>query len=116
MTALYGIPNCDTMKKARAWLKKQGIAYQFHNYKTAGIDEVVLRAWIRQVGWEGLLNRRGMMWRKVPADVKEAMDEASACQLMLVTPSIIKRPVLQHQDQLLVGFDPASYARIFVCD
>ena len=113
MTTLYGIPNCDTMKKARAWLTEQGIAYQFHNYKTAGIDETMLRDWVSQVGWEALLNRRGMMWRKVPVDVQEAIDEASACQLMLATPSIIKRPVLQHHAKLLIGFDPAQYVQMF---
>ena len=116
VTTLYGIPNCDTMKKARAWLTEQGIAYQFHNYKQVGIDEATLCDWIRQVGWEVLLNRRGMMWRKVPAEVKEGIDEASARQLMLATPSIIKRPVLQHQGALLVGFDTTQYAQIFARD
>ncbi len=111
---LYGIPNCDTIQKARGWLTEQGIAYQFHNYKTAGINEARLRDWIRQVGWETLLNRRSMTWRQqVPTAVKESIDEAGALRLMLDTPSIIKRPVLQHQNQLLVGFDPAQYAQLF---
>ncbi|MEL6750364.1 MAG: ArsC family reductase [Pseudomonadota bacterium] len=116
MTTLHGIPNCDTMKKARAWLTEQEIAYQFHSYKTAGIDETMLRDWVGQVEWEVLLNRRGMMWRKVPAEVKETINEDSAIRLMAETPSIIKRPVLQHQNELLVGFDPIQYARLFACD
>lgn len=109
---LYGIPNCDTMKKARAWLLEQGIAYQFHDYKKEGIDEAKLRAWVEKVGWEVLLNRRGMMWRKVPQEVKDRIDQASAIGLMLETPSIIKRPVLESADTLLVGFKAEDYAGI----
>lgn len=112
-TILYGIPNCDTMKKARVWLTEHKIVHQFHNYKTAGLDEAILRDWSGRIGWEVLLNRRGMLWRKVPAEVKETINEASAHQLMLATPGIIKRPVLQHQDTLLVGFEPAQYAQLF---
>ena len=106
---LFGIPNCDTMKKARAWLAEHDIDYDFHDYKKAGIDESTLRTWVAQVGWELLLNRRGMMWRKVPQEVKDSIDEASAIALMLETPSIIKRPVLEHDGQLLVGFKPEQY-------
>lgn len=106
---LFGIPNCDTMKKARAWLAEHGIDYDFHDYKKTGVDEATLRSWITQVGWEPLLNRRGMMWRKVPQDVKDSIDETSAIGLMLETPSIIKRPVLENEGQLLVGFKPEQY-------
>ena len=113
MTTLYGIPNCDTMKKARKWLTDNGIEYEFHDYKKAGIDEATLRTWIDQVGWEVLLNRRGMMWRKVPQDVKDNIDERSAISLMLETPSIIKRPVLRTGSELHVGFKPDQYAEIF---
>jgi len=113
MTTLYGIPNCDTMKKARKWLTDNGIEYEFHDYKKAGIDEATLRTWIDQVGWEVLLNRRGMMWRKVPQDVKDNIDESSAISLMLETPSIIKRPVLRTGSELHVGFKPDQYAEIF---
>jgi len=113
MTTLYGIPNCDTMKKARKWLTDNGIEYEFHDYKKAGIDEATLRTWIDQVGWEVLLNRRGMMWRKVPQDVKDNIDERSAISLMLETPSIIKRPVLRTGSELQVGFKPDQYAEIF---
>ena len=112
-TTLYGIPNCDTMKKARAWLAEHGIDYVFHDYKKAGIDEATLRAWMDRVGWEVLLNRRGMMWRKVPQEVKDSIDQDSALRLMLETPSIIKRPVLDHGGKLLVGFKPEQYANNF---
>jgi arsenate reductase len=113
MVTLYGIPNCDTMKKARAWLAGHTVDYVFHDYKKAGIDEKTLRSWIKQVGWETLLNRRGMMWRKVPQEVKDNIDETSAIQLMLETPSIIKRPVLDTGKQLAVGFKAENYEHIF---
>jgi Spx/MgsR family transcriptional regulator len=113
MNRLYGIPNCDTMKKARAWLDGHGVEYAFHDYKKQGIDQATLRAWVRDLGWETLLNRRGMLWRKVPEEVKAAIDEASAVRLMLETPSIIKRPVLDTGQALYVGFKPEQYARIF---
>lgn len=113
MNTLYGIPNCDSMKKARAWLAEHGIEYAFHDYKKAGIDEVTLRAWVDRLGWETLLNRRGMMWRKVPQDVRDAIDESGAIRLMLETPSIIKRPVLDTGDALHVGFKPEQYEEIF---
>ena len=113
MTKLYGIPNCDTMKKARAWLAEHGVDYEFHDYKKRGIDEKMLRAWVRELGWQPLLNTRGMMWRKVPQNVKDNIDEASAIALMLETPSIIKRPLLDTGSQRHVGFKPEQYAKIF---
>lgn len=113
MIKLYGIPNCDTMKKARAWLVEHGVDYAFHDYKKAGVDEKMLRAWVRELGWQPLLNTRGMMWRKVPQDIKDSIDEASAIALMLETPSIIKRPVLDTGKQRHVGFKPEQYAQIF---
>lgn len=114
MTVLYGIPNCDTMKKARAWLTEQGIDYQFHDYKKAGIDAALLNQWISQTGWEALLNRRGMTWRKVPQDIKDSIDGVKAIDLMLQNPSIIKRPVLDHAEKIHVGFKPELYTQIFV--
>ncbi len=114
MIRLYGIPNCDTMKKARAWLADHGIDYQFHDYKKEGIDEATLRDWIGQVGWETLLNRRGMMWRKLPQEVRDAMDERKAVEVMLETPSIIKRPVLEMDGKIHVGFKPEQYEALFV--
>ena len=113
MITIYGIPNCDTMKKARAWLDAQGVAYGFHDYKKAGLDEARLRDWVEELGWQTLLNTRGMMWRKVPQDVKDAIDEDSAIALMLETPSMIKRPVLDTGKTLHVGFKPEQYERIF---
>ncbi len=114
MITLYGIPNCDSMKKAHAWLKDHEIAYALHDYKKAGLDEPTLRAWVAELGWEVLLNRRGMMWRKVPQDVKDRIDEASAVALMLETPSIIKRPVLDTGTTRHVGFKPEQYERILL--
>lgn len=113
MITLYGIPNCDTMKKARAWLAEHDIEYHFHDYKKAGIDEKTLRAWVKELGWEPLLNTRGMMWRKVPQDIKDSIDKESAITLMLETPSIIKRPVLDTGKQRHVGFKPDQYADLF---
>ncbi len=113
MTVLYGIPNCDTIKKARVWLAERKIDYQFHDYKKAGIDDARLRRWISQVGWEVLLNRRSATWRKVSPAIKDHLDEAAAMQLMLDMSSIIKRPVLEHAETIHVGFKPEQYARIF---
>lgn len=109
MIQLYGIPNCDTMKKARKWLTDHDVEYQFHDYKKQGIEEAMLRHWIGQVGWETLLNRRGMMWRKLDQQQRDNIDEASATRIMLEMPSIIKRPVLVKDDQILVGFSEANY-------
>ena len=113
MTTLYGIPNCDTMKKARKWLADNGVEYEFHDYKKLGIEKKKLAEWIKAVGWETLLNRRGMMWRKVPDDVKANIDEKSAIGLMLETPSIIKRPVLEANGKITVGFKPETYEELF---
>jgi len=113
MTTLYGIPNCDTMKKARKWLADNGVEYAFHDYKKLGVEQEKLDAWIEAVGWETLLNRRGMMWRKVPDDVKASIDEQSAIRLMLETPSIIKRPVLEANGKVTVGFNPEIYEDLF---
>jgi arsenate reductase len=113
MVTLYGIPNCDTMKKARAWLAEHGIGYGFHDYKKAGLEEATLRGWVDELGWQALLNTRGMMWRKVPQAVKDGIDEASAIALMLETPGIIKRPVLDLGTRRHVGFKPDDYARLF---
>ena len=108
-TTLYGIPNCDTVKKARGWLDARGVAYAFHDYKKAGIDEARLRGWSRELGWEKLLNRAGTTFRKLPEADKEKLGEDSAIALMLAQPSMIKRPVLDIGDRRIVGFDPESY-------
>ena len=107
---IYGIKACDTMKKARAWLDGQGLAYAFHDYKTQGIDRARLEAWAGQVGWESLLNRAGTTFRKLADADKEGIDEAKAITLMLAHPSLIKRPVLETGDAPIVGFKPELYA------
>jgi len=107
---IHGIKSCDTMKKARAWLEAEGIAHDFHDYKTAGVAPAKLQAWVRQAGWEALLNRAGTTFRKLPEDQKQGLDEARAVALMLAQPSMIKRPVLTHGDKLIIGFDPARYS------
>jgi arsenate reductase len=109
---IYGIPNCDTMKKARAWLDSHGVAYDFHDYKKAGIDRARLEAWSKAVGWETLLNRAGTTFRKLPDGDKKTIDEKKAIALMLAQPSLIKRPVLDlGRGKLIVGFKPEVYAQ-----
>jgi arsenate reductase len=110
---IYGIKNCDTMKKARAVLDKRKVAYAFHDYKAAGIDKAKLEGWARKAGWETLLNRAGTTFRKLPDKDKENVTEAKAIALMLKQPSMIKRPVLELPGgKLLVGFKPDEYAKI----
>jgi Spx/MgsR family transcriptional regulator len=109
---LYGIPNCDTVKKARAWLQARGIAHDFHDYKKQGVPLTQLDVWMGAVGWEALLNRKGTTWRKLDAMQQAAVrDAASARELMAVQASLIKRPVVEHPGGLLVGFDPAAWGR-----
>jgi arsenate reductase len=109
MTTIYGIKNCDTMKKARAWLDQKGVAYDFHDYKASGIDRARLEGWARKVGWEVLLNRAGTTFRKLPDKEKEGLTESKAFALMIAQPSMIKRPVLEGGGKLLVGFKPEQY-------
>ncbi len=107
---IYGIKNCDTMKKARAWLDKRGVDYAFHDYKTAGIERAQLEEWSKRVGWEVLLNRAGTTFRKLPDKDKNGIDAKKAIALMLAQPSMIKRPVLDlGRGKLLVGFSPETY-------
>lgn len=110
---IYGIKNCDTMKKARAWLDQRGVAYAFHDYKAAGIDRATLEGWARKAGWEVLLNRAGTTFRKLPDAAREGLTEARAIGLMLDQPSMIKRPVLDIGGKLLVGFKPEQYEAAF---
>lgn len=109
MTTLYGIRNCDTVKKARAWLDARGIAYAFHDYKAAGIDAARLRSWVAELGWEALLNRSGTTFRTLPDADKEALDEDKAVALMLASPAMIRRPVLDLGDRRMLGFRPELY-------
>ncbi len=108
---IYGIKNCDTMKRARAWLDSHGVDYTFHDYKTAGIEQDVLEGWVRKVGWEKLLNRSGTTYRKLPEKDREGLNERKAITLMRAQPSMIKRPVLETGGTLTVGFSPESYER-----
>ena len=109
--AIYGIKNCDTMKKARRWLDDHGIAYRFHDYKTEGIERDRLERWAKEVGWEALLNRAGTTFRKLDDADKEKLGETKAIALMLAQPSMIKRPVLDLGGKLLVGFKPEIYVK-----
>ena len=112
-TTLYGIKNCDTMKKARAWLDQRGVAYAFHDYKAAGIDPARLADWAKLGGWEVLLNRAGTTFRKLPEADKAGLDEAKALALMAAQPSLIKRPVLEQGGRIVVGFKPEVYGEVF---
>jgi arsenate reductase len=113
MTTLYGIKACDTMKKARDWLESHGVAYDFHDYKAMGVDRATLQAWSAKVGWEALLNRAGTTFRKLPDADRAPLDEAKAIALMLAQPSMIKRPVLDVDGALTVGFKPDVYTAVF---
>jgi len=106
---LYGIPNCDTVKKARQWLEARQIAYDFHDYKKQGIDPARLKAWIADQGWEKILNRRGTSFRKLSEAQKTGIDAAKAATIMAAHTSTIKRPVVEHDGGLLVGFDMAEW-------
>ena len=110
---LNGIRNCDTMKKAWSWLDQHGVAYAFHDYKKQGVSRAALEGWVRQVGWEVLLNRAGTTFRALPDADKQGLDEAKAIGLMLAQPSMIKRPVLETGGKLIVGFRPEVYAATF---
>lgn len=108
---IYGIKNCDTMKKARGWLDSRGVEYNFHDYKTAGIERGKLETWAKKAGWETLLNRAGLTFKKLPDKDKDSVTEKKAIALMLKQPSMIKRPVLDlGGGKLLVGFKPEEYA------
>ena len=107
---LYGIPNCDTVKKARDWLDARGLAYTFHDYKQAGADPAKLAEWCAIAGWETVLNRAGTTFRKLPDGDKSGLDAAKAVAIMAANPSCIKRPIVEHPGGLLVGFKPDLWA------
>lgn len=109
---MYGIKNCDTIKKARAWLEARGVAYQFRDYKTAGIERERLGAWCRELGWESVCNRSGTTFRKLPDGDRQGLDESRAIDLMLKQPSMIKRPMLDVDGRYYAGFTPESYERV----
>ncbi|MGZ9099553.1 MAG: arsenate reductase [Brevundimonas sp.] len=109
---LYGIPNCDTVKKARVWLAEHGVAHDFHDYKKAGIDRPRVEGWVAEHGWETVLNRAGTTFKALPDAAKTGLDAAKAVELMLAQPSMIKRPVLDLGGRTLVGFKPDRYAAV----
>jgi Spx/MgsR family transcriptional regulator len=109
MLILFGIPNCDTVKKARTWLDGHGVAYGFHDYKKAGVDETSLRRWTGVLGWETVLNRAGTTFRALPDADKTGLDEDKAVALMLAQPSMIKRPIVEGDGVLVAGFKPDAW-------
>ena len=109
MLTFYGIPNCDTVKKARTWLDGRGVAYAFHNYKKAGIDEASLRRWTDRLGWETVLNRAGTTYRALAESDKAGLDQDKAIALMLAQPSMIKRPIVEGDGVLVAGFKPDAW-------
>ena len=110
MITMFGIKNCDTIKKARKWLEAEGIDYQFHDYKKEGLSTEMLNSWVKDLGWEALVNKRGTTWRKLPEAVKESIDQASAIEIMLENTSIIKRPLLvDDASNKLLGFKAEDY-------
>ncbi len=112
MITVYGIPNCDTIKKARKWLEANDCDYTFHDFRKDGLEEQQLKSWVDELGWEVLLNKRGTTWRQQPDEVKENIDETSAIKLMLEFPAMIKRPVLDTGSVRKVGFKDTEYAAL----
>ena len=113
VVTIYGIKNCDTMKKARAWLDARGVVYVFHDYKSEGVERGKLETWAREAGWEALVNRAGTTFRKLPEKDKTGLTGKKAIMLMAAQPSMIRRPVLEAGGRLLVGFKPEEYAKLF---
>jgi Spx/MgsR family transcriptional regulator len=110
MITMFGIKNCDTIKKARKWLESEGIEYQFHDYKKEGISPELLDVWVQDLGWEALVNKRGTTWRKLPEETKESINQSSAIEIMLANTSIIKRPLLvDDAENKLLGFKADEY-------
>lgn len=113
MITVYGIKNCDTVKKALAWLDEHGVTYQFHDFRKNGLDERMLHDWVEELGWQTMLNRRGTTWWRLPEPDRENLDEAKAIHLMLAQPSVIKRPVLDLGTSRHIGFNAQDYERLF---
>ena len=113
MITIYGIRNCDSMKKAMRWLDERGVEYRFHDYRKDGLDVARLEAWEKELGWEVLLNRRGQLWRKLPQSQRDSIDRGSALKLMQDNPGIIKRPLLDLGKRRVIGFSPETYLQLF---
>lgn len=112
-TRMYGIPNCDTVKKTRRWLDNNGVEYEFHNYKKLGIEANTLKQWCKEHGYETLINKRGTTWRRLDEAEKENLNQKKAIALMLSNTSLIKRPIIEHGNTRVIGFDEAQYTEIF---
>ena len=110
---MYGIPNCDTIKKAKKWLESQHVNYDFHDYRKHGVDKPMVEQFCRQLGWENVINKRGTTYRQLSQEQKDSLDEISVIQLLVDQPAMIKRPILCHREQLYVGFKPDTYQSIF---
>jgi arsenate reductase len=110
---LYGIKNCDTVKKARKWLDTHGVDYRYHDFREDGLDPVAVAGWIEELGWQNLLNRRSPSWKALDEQTRQNMNEENARKLVLLHPTLIKRPLLDTGQQRYTGFDAASYAKIF---
>ena len=110
---LYGISNCDTIKKARNWLTQHQVDFSFHDFRKQGLDPALLKRWVEVLGWETLLNKRGTTWRQLSAEVQASIDETAAIDIMFENPAIIKRPVLVRDAKQYVGFSPETYSQIF---
>lgn len=113
MVTLYGISNCDTIKKAKKWLEKNGVDFQFHDFRKDGLDKKQLTQWCNELNWEILLNKRGNTWRNLPDDVKNTVNKTKAIKMMLEQPAIIKRPVLDLGKERIIGFSDSTYKNIF---
>lgn len=112
MITLYGITNCDTIRRARSWLSDHHIDYRFHDFRKDGLDEKLLKQWAKKLGWETLLNKRGLTWRRLDDDIRSNVDEKSAIEIMLDNPAIVKRPVLEAGKTLEVGFNEDRYRKL----
>ena len=112
MIKIYGIPNCDTIKKARNWLEANGLKYEFHDYRKHGVPENKLRKWVKQTGWETVLNKRGTTWRRLDEKTRNNINQDSAVKIMLANPGIIKRPVLESGKVLIIGFNEIDYRQL----
>ena len=113
MTTIYGIKNCDTMKKAFRWLDEHNVAYKFHDYRKDGLDKALIESWVAQLGWEQVVNKRGTTWRQLDKDVQETMNSETVINVLMEKPAMIKRPLLDHDGNLTLGFKAEQYSAIF---
>lgn len=113
LVTLYGIRNCDTVKKARRWLDMHGVEYVFHDFRDDGLEEAVVKAWLDELGWEGLVNRRSTSWKNLDRDTRERMDDNSALAAIMAQPTLIKRPLLDLGHERHTGFSPTNYGKLF---